>query len=62
MKPTPANPPERLSVKCKCGKVHTAMFTHYQVIRATCGESYWALQPKRNGPLVLFVWPGHPKK
>lgn len=50
-------PSEWLTVKCKCGKTHSGEFTHYQIVRAKCGRSYWALQPKRNGPMKLFLHP-----
>ncbi len=31
---------------------------HYDRVMAKCGRKYWVLQPKRNGELKLFPWPG----
>ena len=47
-----------LATKCRCGKKHGAYLKHYQVLRGSCGAFFWALQPKREGPLVLFHHPG----
>lgn len=46
------------TVQCRCGKKHGAYLKHYQLLRASCGVFFWALQPKRGGPLVLFPHPG----
>lgn len=32
---------------------------HYDRLICSCGKTYWALLPKRGGPLVMFPWPGH---
>ena len=32
--------------------------SHYGVMRCSCGSFFWALQPRRDGPLVLFPHPG----
>jgi hypothetical protein len=52
----PAAPVEQyLTIECPwCGKKHGCNLTHYQVMRGSCGRYFWALQPKRNGPLQLF--------
>ncbi len=47
-----------MKIACPCGETHTMNLNHYEVRRAECGRSYWALQPKRNSPLELFRWPG----
>lgn len=43
-------------VVCECGFRGGNYLRHYQVCRCVCGRFYWALQPKRNGPLVAFAW------
>jgi len=48
------------SVKCDCGQTHGATLGHYDRVEGSCGKIYWALQPRRNGPFVLFSWPGFP--
>lgn len=48
-----------LPAPCECGKPHGARLDHYQLLRASCGRIFWALQKRRNGPLKLFPWPGH---
>ena len=46
---------------CSCGKVHQCSgVTHYGRYVLKCGRAVWALQPRRNGPLVLRDWPGQP--
>ena len=35
-----------------------AYVRHYEVLRCVCGRFFWALQPKRSGPLVLVAHPG----
>jgi len=50
-----------ISCECGwCGKKHGAHLRHYGILRTNCGHFLWALQPKRNGPLVLVPWPGLP--
>jgi hypothetical protein len=43
---------------CPCGKTHRFTVEHYDRVIVQCGRPWWALQPKRNGPLVMFPWPG----
>ena len=43
---------------CPCGKVHRFDIAHYDRVIVGCGRRYWALQPRRNGPLKMFPWPG----
>jgi hypothetical protein len=43
---------------CACGSVHHISVQHYDRVIVSCGRPYWALQPKRNGPLRMFPWPG----
>jgi hypothetical protein len=48
-----------LSFKCECGlKPGQYYLKHYEVCRCQCGRFFWALQPKRSGPLKAFIWPG----
>ena len=47
-------------VDCVCGERHGQYLGHYDRMQASCGRVYWALQPKRNGHLQLFTWPGLP--
>ena len=50
---------QRLTVACECGAVHCVPDAqHYDRVMAKCGRKYWVLQPKRNGELKLFPWPG----
>ncbi len=62
MSPRQKKPGQWLSITCpKCGKKGGQNLTHYEVLRCHCGKFYWALQPQRNGPLVLYPHPGfHP--
>lgn len=47
-------PRQQLSVECaRCGRKVGAMVNHYQVVVCPCGWRYWALEPKRDGPMVL---------
>jgi hypothetical protein len=41
---------------CECGG--GAYLSHYDLMRCACGKWFWALRPKKNGPLVMFPWPG----
>ena len=46
---------------CTCGRIHQCTgVIHYGRYYLKCGRMVWALQPKRNGPLVLRTWPGPP--
>lgn len=52
-------PREVVQTTCDCGRPIVVNIEHYQRVACRdCGKIYWALQPKRNGPLVLFPWPG----
>ncbi len=44
-----------------CGSKGGAYLVHYELMRCGCGKMFWALRPHRDGPLVLFEWPGMPK-
>jgi len=48
----------RNSSPCACGKIHCVEAAHYDRIITECGRTWFVLQPKRNGPLVLFPHPG----
>jgi len=60
----PKQKPEAVYLSTTCGycdKKHGAYLNHYNILRTSCGRFLWSLKPKRNGPLVLFPWPGlHP--
>lgn len=43
---------------CECGHKGGAYMNHYDLVRCSCGKFFWALQPKRGGPLKSFPWPG----
>lgn len=46
---------------CECGVGGGwRMVQHYDVLRCRCGREFWAIRPKRNGPLVASPWPGLP--
>jgi hypothetical protein len=45
-------------VPCECGAKGGQYLAHYSLVRCSCGKYFWALQPKRGGPLVAFPWPG----
>jgi hypothetical protein len=51
-------PEHYVSVQCDCGKKVGAYLKHYALMRCVCGFIWWALQPKADGPLKLFPWPG----
>lgn len=45
-----------VSVHCdECGFKGRAYLAHYDGAVCRCGKRYWALQPKRGGPLVAFA-------
>ena len=52
------NRAQLVSVACACGVKHLFPCGHYDRVIVSCGRRYWALQPKRNGELKLFPWPG----
>ena len=41
-----------------CGHRGGCLVGHWECVMCTCGKIWWALQPKRGGPLVGFPWPG----
>jgi len=47
-----------VSVVCECGKKIGAHLSHYEILVCYCDRKYWAMRPKRFGPLVLFPYPG----
>lgn len=57
--PRPAVPSVQfLRCPCDCGKPRGWRFVeHYDVVRCVCGNYFWALRPKRNGPLVAKPYP-----
>lgn len=58
-KTKPETPKPWVSLKaCECGKGTGQYLNHYDLVRCSCGVMYWALQPKRGGPLVAYPWPG----
>ena len=50
----------KLTYHCTCGKTHTitTVVHHYDRVTLCCGSIVWAIQPKRDGPLVISPWPG----
>ena len=56
------SPASRVRFECdECGTVSVSrgLVDHYDRFRCVkCGHWYWALWPKRGGPLVVFPWPG----
>jgi hypothetical protein len=40
-----------------CGQRGGQYLRHYDIVRCSCGKVFWVLQPKRNGPLKLFIHP-----
>lgn len=51
---------ERLRNVCDCGTGGFFELRHWEVGRCGCGRFFWALEPKRGGPLVLYAWAGDP--
>ena len=43
---------------CRCGAGGGQYLGHWELLLCRCQKMYWALQPERGGPLVLFPWPG----
>ena len=55
----PAAARQRFAFNCEtCGVRNLAVLGHYDKTHCVCGKVYWALQPKRGGPLKLAVHPG----
>jgi hypothetical protein len=54
-------PPQNFTVPCDCSRKGVVKLGHYEVARCPqCNCQFWAVQPKRNGPLVIRPWPGLP--
>jgi hypothetical protein len=51
-------PDQTVTGTCRCGKAFRIRVSHYDRVILSCQHPYWALQPRRNGPLVMFPWPG----
>lgn len=50
---------QNFTVPCDCARKGTVKLGHYDVVRCpNCNCQFWALRPLRDGPLVLFPWPG----
>lgn len=47
------------SILCDCGHQCGQYLQHYGLVKCSCDRVFWALRPKRNGPLILYPWPGH---
>jgi hypothetical protein len=47
-----------VALRCGCGHKQQLTVKRYDVVRCACGKFWWALQPRRNGPLRLSLWPG----
>lgn len=48
----------QVHLNCDCGNAGMVRILHWQKVRCVCNKVWWALQPKKNGPLKLFPWPG----
>jgi hypothetical protein len=44
--------------KCPCGKTHELEMDHYDRVILSCKTPVWAIQPTRNGPYEVRLWPG----
>jgi hypothetical protein len=54
-------PEQDFTVPCDCRRKGTVKLGHYDVVRCPdCNCKFWAVQPERDGPLVLRPWPGLP--
>jgi hypothetical protein len=51
-------PKQWVRLDCDCGAKSGQYLGHYDLCRCVCGKWFWALQEKRGGPLVAYVWPG----
>jgi hypothetical protein len=52
-------PEQHFTVPCDYARKGSVKLGHYGVCRCpNCNCRFWALQPKRFGPLVLFPHPG----
>jgi hypothetical protein len=59
---TPARdrPTQTVSFACdQCARRLRVTLAHYDLGACPgCGKTYWALQPKRQGPFIMFPHPG----
>jgi len=51
--------PQWVNLECECGSRGGQYLQHYQLCRCSCGQMFWALREKRDGPLKAYVWPGN---
>lgn len=52
-------PEQHFTVPCDCARKGHVKLGHYDIVRCSgCGCEFWALQLKRNGPLVIVPYPG----
>ena len=58
MKQRAQDNPETVTLVCGCGFKGHASQVHYGRVRCKCGRLFWALRPRRDGPLVAFPLPG----
>lgn len=54
--------PESVAFACTCGSRWAQVVLHYDVVKCSCGVYWWALRPKRNGPLVAHRYPEPERK
>lgn len=50
--------PEPVAIHCGCGQKWQQSLKRYEIVRCACGKFWWALRPRRDGPLRAFAWPG----
>lgn|GEM_PF-4097585 len=56
-RPAPAE--QFFTLPCDCRGKRGVKLGHYDIVRCPdCRCEFWALQPRRDGPLKLFPWPG----
>lgn len=55
-------PVQSVQFACVCGREWAQRVAHYDIVMCHCGGFVWALQPKRNGPLAGYIWPGDKTK
>ena len=61
MSPSAKDPTQLVTHKCDCGYKGQARMNHYDLCQCNnCGVRWWALRPKRGGPLVAVLHPGFP--
>jgi len=47
-----------VKLNCDCGSGGGQYLRRYSLCQCSCGKMWWALRPKRDGPLVAYPWPG----